>query len=77
MFNPAFVSMGFLPGRIGSMELLVIILVLLVLFGPKYLPRIGKSLGKTFKGFKEGLDAGSAEENKIEETSEKKTEEEI
>ncbi|MBR1813208.1 MAG: twin-arginine translocase TatA/TatE family subunit [Lachnospiraceae bacterium] len=69
--------MALLPGRIGSWEFLVIILIILVLFGPKYLPRIGKSLGKTFKSFKEGLDAGSAEENKIEETSEKKTEEEI
>ena len=77
MFNPAFVTMALLPGRIGSTELLLIVLVLLVLFGPKYLPRIGKSLGKTFKGFKDGLSAGASDETKDEETPEQNTTEEI
>lgn len=44
-------------GKIGTTELLVILIIVLLIFGPKYLPRLGKSFGKTIKGFKDGLDA--------------------
>ena len=37
------------------MHLLVIAIVLLVLFGAKRLPELGKGLGEGLKGFKEGL----------------------
>lgn len=36
-------------------HLLVIAIVLLVLFGAKRLPELGKGLGEGLKGFKEGL----------------------
>lgn len=36
-------------------HLLVIAIVLLVLFGAKRLPELGKGLGEGMKGFKEGL----------------------
>jgi sec-independent protein translocase protein TatA len=36
-------------------HLLVIGIVLLVLFGAKRLPELGKGLGEGFKGFKEGI----------------------
>ena len=36
-------------------HLLVIAVVLLVLFGAKRLPELGKGLGEGLKGFKEGL----------------------
>ncbi|MCW2960601.1 MAG: Sec-independent protein translocase protein TatA [Thermoleophilia bacterium] len=36
-------------------ELIVILLIVLVLFGPKRLPEIGSSLGKGIKGFRESL----------------------
>ena len=36
-------------------HLLVIAVVLLVLFGAKKLPELGKGLGEGMKGFKEGL----------------------
>ena len=38
---------------IGLPELIVIFGVALLIFGPKKLPEIGKSLGKTLKGFQE------------------------
>lgn len=60
MTNLNAISMFF--GKIGTTELLVILVVLLVLFGPKYLPKLGESLGNTIRGFKEGL-AGD-DENK-------------
>ncbi len=43
-------------GRIGVTELLVVLLIVLVIFGPKQLPKLSKSLGQTLKGFKEGME---------------------
>jgi len=39
-------------GRIGVWELLIIFLVILILFGAKKLPEIGKAFGKALKEFK-------------------------
>ena len=36
---------------VGLPEVAVIFIVGLLIFGPKRLPQIGKSIGKTFKGF--------------------------
>lgn len=38
---------------IGLPEMIVIFVVALMIFGPKKLPEIGRSLGKTIKGFQE------------------------
>ncbi|BAQ62530.1 twin-arginine translocation protein TatB [Geminocystis sp. NIES-3708] len=38
---------------IGLPEMILIFVVALVIFGPKKLPEIGRSLGKTIKGFQE------------------------
>jgi sec-independent protein translocase protein TatA len=43
------------PGQIGFGEILILLLVLLVLFGPKRLPQIGRSLGKGVRDFKDAL----------------------
>lgn len=37
---------------IGGMEIFVILLVALVIFGPKKLPEMGRSLGKAIREFK-------------------------
>ena len=39
-------------GSIGVPELLIILVIALVIFGPKKLPEIGKTLGKTLRDFK-------------------------
>jgi len=39
-------------GRVGSGELLLILLVFLVLFGAKKIPELAKSLGKGIREFK-------------------------
>ena len=36
--------------------LLIILAIVLVVFGPKRLPELGKSLGKTMKSFREGAE---------------------
>jgi TatA/E family protein of Tat protein translocase len=39
-------------GSIGMMELIVIFVVALIFFGPRKLPELGRSLGKTLGEFK-------------------------
>lgn len=53
----------------GAPELLVILLVTLVIFGPKNLPKLGSALGQTVKSVREGMeesDAAAAEKVKSE-----------
>ena len=40
----------------GPVELGLIVIIVLVIFGPKNLPKLGKSLGKTVKGIREGME---------------------
>ena len=50
-------------GNIGFGELIVILLILLMIFGAKRLPEIGRSLRRTVNEFKKGMrDSGSSEE---------------
>lgn len=41
-------------GNIGLPSLLFIVLIALLLFGPKKLPELGRALGKTLREFKNG-----------------------
>jgi sec-independent protein translocase protein TatA len=51
-----------LPGSIGAGELLLLALVLLVIFGPKRLPEIGRSFGRGLREFKHSVSGGDEEE---------------
>jgi sec-independent protein translocase protein TatA len=42
-------------GLFQPMHLLVILIVALLIFGPKSLPAIGKGLGEAIRGFKKAL----------------------
>ena len=42
-------------GKIGTTELLVVLAIVLVIFGPKALPKLGRSLGKTLGSFRKGM----------------------
>ena len=39
-------------GALGGWEIIVILIVVLVVFGPKRLPEMGRSLGKAIREFK-------------------------
>jgi sec-independent protein translocase protein TatA len=45
------------------MELLLVLGVVLLLFGPKRLPQLGKSLGKTVKAIREGVDSDEEDDD--------------
>lgn len=41
---------------IGPMHMILLIVIILIFFGPSRLPGLGKSLGEAIRGFKKGLD---------------------
>jgi sec-independent protein translocase protein TatA len=51
-----------IPG-LGTGELVIILVIVLVLFGPKRLPQLGKSLGKTMKSLRDGIDGKDDDED--------------
>ncbi len=59
-------------GLIQPMHLLVILVVVLVVFGPGKLPELGKSLGEAIRGFKKALDGEAPDPNKPPEISNNK-----
>ena len=58
--------------RIGTNELLIILVVALLIFGPKNLPKLGKMFGKTINGFEKGMEDEEGSDN-----SEEKTEKQV
>ncbi len=51
-------------------EWIVILIVVLVIFGPKNLPKLGKSLGSTVKNLREGMSGDDKTEEELEESAE-------
>jgi sec-independent protein translocase protein TatA len=47
-------------GLLQPMHLVVILFIALVVFGPKKLPELGKSLGEAIRGFKDSIKGGEA-----------------
>ena len=65
--------------RIGPQELIIVLIIVLVIFGPKNLPKLGKMFGKTINGFKKGMEESEDEDAttaKAETKTEKKDDEE-
>lgn len=46
-------------GRIGAPELILILGIALVIFGPSKLPEIGKAFGKSIREFKDNVNKTS------------------
>lgn len=51
--------------NLGPMELIVILVVALLIFGPKNLPKLGKSLGQTVKNVREGMETDDDEPKQV------------
>ena len=50
-------------GNIGLGEILILVLVVLILFGPNKLPELGKALGKALGEFRRGIKEGVDEKD--------------
>lgn len=44
-----------MPSWIGPWEIAIVLVLILLIFGPKKLPELGSSLGKSIRGFKKGM----------------------
>ena len=59
--------------NLGTGELLIIFLVILLLFGAKRLPELARGLGKGINEFKDAVETGKKEILDAEKTKENKT----
>jgi sec-independent protein translocase protein TatA len=50
-------------GPIGIPELIIVLVILLVIFGPKRLPGLGRSLGSGMREFKDSISGKSHDED--------------
>jgi sec-independent protein translocase protein TatA len=51
-----------MPGWIGPWEILILLVVVLLIFGPKRLPEMGRSMGRGMREFKNSI-TGKDEEH--------------
>jgi sec-independent protein translocase protein TatA len=51
-----------MPFGIGVTELVILLVVLLIFFGPKRLPEMGRSLGKGMREFKDSISGNDSDE---------------
>lgn len=56
--------------KMGTLEILAILAIVLVIFGPSQLPKLTKMFGKSVKSFREGVDEEKpAEEKPVEQVA--------
>ena len=52
-------------GSLGTGELLIILLIVLLVFGGAKLPKLARSLGQAQKEFKEGISDGASDDDTV------------
>ena len=53
-----------MPFKLGPLEIVLILVIILVVFGVGKLPQVGSALGKSIRAFKEGQGGEEEEETK-------------
>lgn len=61
--------------RISPTELMIVLVIVVLVFGPKQIPKLAKMFGKATKDIKNGMEEGSAESDASAKKAETKTEE--
>jgi sec-independent protein translocase protein TatA len=59
-----------MPSWIGPWEIAIVLVLILLIFGPRKLPELGSSLGKSIRGFKKGMKDGQEAGATVAETHE-------
>jgi len=62
--------MAFLP-NIGPLELAIVLVIVILILGPKRIPAAAKSVGQGFRNFKHSLGSGDEDEKSASEIDEK------
>ncbi len=57
---------------LGPMELVLILLIVIIIFGVGRLPEVGSAVGKTLRGFREAIQDEGEESKKAEKKPEEK-----
>ena len=52
-----------MPGGIGPLELAIVLVIVLVVFGPKRLPGLGRQLGSGMREFKDSITGNSKDDD--------------
>lgn len=52
-----------MPG-VGPLEIAIVLIIVLIIFGPKRLPGLGKSLGTGMREFKDSITGGKDDDDK-------------
>ena len=52
-----------MPFNVGPMELVIVLVIALIVLGPKRLPEAGRSIGKGMREFKESLSGDSRDDD--------------
>ncbi len=52
----------FLFGPVGPTELILIVLIIVIIFGARKLPELGKSMGESIKNFKKSISSKEKDE---------------
>lgn len=47
-----------MPGNIGPLEIAVVLIIVLIIFGPKRLPELGRSMGRGIREFRNSIGGG-------------------
>jgi sec-independent protein translocase protein TatA len=58
----------FFLGPVGPTELLLIVLIVVIIFGARRLPELGKSLGEGIKNFKKSISSKERDNEKSDKT---------
>ena len=56
--------------QFGWVELLIVLLIALLIFGPSKLPRLGRSIGQTIREFRQNVNEGEGEAEELTEQDE-------
>jgi sec-independent protein translocase protein TatA len=51
--------------NVGPMELIVVLIIALIVLGPKKLPEVGRSVGKGMREFKDSIAGGGHDDDEV------------